>query len=58
MRRSAIARRVVQSAGFVARHKKNPGAEISIFGQERIEETVKLCKMNLAVHGLAGQFNS
>jgi type I restriction enzyme M protein len=27
---------------------------ISIYGQERVAETVRLCKMNLAVHGLAG----
>lgn len=44
----------VQSARFVEEHKKNPSAEISIYGQERVAETVKLCKMNLAVHGLAG----
>lgn len=44
----------VQSARFVEKHKKNPTAEISIYGQERVAETVKLCKMNLAVHGLAG----
>jgi type I restriction enzyme M protein len=44
----------VQSAHFVEEHKKNPSAEISIYGQERVTETVKLCKMNLAVHGLAG----
>jgi type I restriction enzyme M protein len=44
----------VQSARFVEEHKKNPTAEISIYGQERVAETVKLCKMNLAVHGLAG----
>ena len=44
----------VQSARFVEEHKKNPSAEISIYGQERVAETVRLCKMNLAVHGLAG----
>jgi len=44
----------VQSARFVEEHKKNPGAEISIYGQERVAETVRLAKMNLAVHGLAG----
>ena len=44
----------VQSARFVGEHKKNPSAEISIYGQERVAETVRLCKMNLAVHGLAG----
>jgi type I restriction enzyme M protein len=44
----------VQSARFVENHKKNPSAEISVYGQERIAETVRLCKMNLAVHGLAG----
>jgi type I restriction enzyme M protein len=44
----------VQSARFVQKHKKNPSTEISIYGQERVAETVRLCKMNLAVHGLAG----
>ncbi|MGK2906747.1 MAG: type I restriction-modification system subunit M [Desulfuromonadales bacterium] len=44
----------VQSANFVAGHKKNPGSEISIYGEERVAETVRLCKMNLAVHGLSG----
>lgn len=41
----------VQSADFVARHK---GGTLSVYGQERVEETVRLCKMNLAVHGLGG----
>jgi len=44
----------VQSARFVEEHKKRAANEISIYGQERVAETVKLCKMNLAVHGLAG----
>ena len=44
----------VQSAAFVERHLRNPSEEISIYGQERVAETVRLCKMNLAVHGLAG----
>ncbi len=44
----------VQSARFVEEHKKNPGAELSIYGQERVAETVRLNKMNLAVHGIAG----
>ena len=44
----------VQSARFVKEHKVNPGAEISIYGQERVSETVRLAKMNLAVHGLGG----
>lgn len=35
--------------------KKNPTPEISIFGQERVVETIRLAKMNLAVHGLAGE---
>jgi type I restriction enzyme M protein len=43
-----------KSARFVEEHKKDPGREISIYGQERAESTVRLCNMNLAVHGLAG----
>jgi type I restriction enzyme M protein len=44
----------VQSARFVGNHKKNPNAEIMVYGQEKTAETVRLCKMNLAVHGLSG----
>ncbi|WP_419594076.1 N-6 DNA methylase [Thiolapillus sp.] len=44
----------VQSARFVREHKANAMEEISIYGQERVAETVRLGKMNLAVHGLAG----
>ena len=44
----------VQSAAFVERHQGNPTQEISIYGQERVSETVRLAKMNLAVHGLTG----
>ena len=44
----------VQSAEFIERHKKRAVDEISIYGQEKIRETVNLCKMNLAVHGLSG----
>lgn len=44
----------VQSARFVAEHKKNPSDELSIHGQEKVDETTALCRMNLAVHGLEG----
>lgn len=44
----------LQCARFVVERQKNPGAEISIHGQERVAETVRLDKMNLAVHGLSG----
>lgn len=44
----------VQSAHFIEEHKKNPASEISIFGQEKTAATIRLCKMNLAVHGLSG----
>lgn len=44
----------VQSARFVAEHKKNPSAELSIHGVEKTDETGRLARMNLAVHGLEG----
>jgi type I restriction enzyme M protein len=53
----------VQSARFVAEHKRSgdseegtraAATEISIYGQEKTGETVKLCRMNLAIHGLEG----
>jgi type I restriction enzyme M protein len=43
----------VQSARFVAEHRKNTD-KLSIHGQEKVGDTVKLCRMNLAVHGLEG----
>jgi type I restriction enzyme M protein len=44
----------VSSARFVAEHKKNPTAELSIHGIEKTDETGRLCRLNLAVHGLEG----
>ncbi len=44
----------VQSGRFVAARKKNPSSELSIHGQERVDATVRLCRMNLAIHGLEG----
>jgi type I restriction enzyme M protein len=44
----------VQSAAFVEEHNKNAGDELSCFGQEKTGDTVRLAKMNLAVHGLQG----
>lgn len=45
----------VQSARFIQNHKKHAMDEISIYGQEKTAETVNLCKMNLAIHGLSGE---
>ncbi len=45
----------VQSAHFVERHHRSPGDELSIYGQEKTGETVRLAKMNLAIHGLSGE---
>ena len=45
----------VQSAEFVRRHKKNATNELTVFGTEKASDTVKLAKMNLAVHGLSGK---
>lgn len=44
----------VQSAAFVEGHQKVAGDELSCFGQEKTADTVRLAKMNLAVHGLQG----
>lgn len=44
----------VQSARFVAEHQKNPAAELAICGVEKTDETGRLCRLNLAVHGLEG----
>ena len=55
----------VQSARFVAEHRRSatggangePGRTLSIFGQEKVAETVRLCRMNLAVNGLEGDID-
>ncbi len=46
----------VQSAHFVKQHQGNVNGDgdTSIYGQEKITQTVRLAKMNLAVHGLEG----
>ena len=47
----------VQSARFVDEHRNGKTGRLSIYGQERVDETLRLCKMNLAVHGLEGQIS-
>jgi type I restriction enzyme M protein len=44
----------VHSADFVRRHHKSPATEINIFGVEKMSDTLRLCRLNLAVHGLSG----
>ena len=44
----------VEAARFSRGHKSKPSDTISVYGMERVAETVRLCRMNLAVHGQAG----
>ena len=49
----------VQSAAFIKEHRKELEAEgketsVFVYGQEKVSETVKLARMNLAVNGLRG----
>lgn len=44
----------VHSAEFVRRHHKAPESEISVFGVEKMADTLRLCRLNLAIHGLSG----
>jgi type I restriction enzyme M protein len=44
----------VHSADFVRRHNAAPEREISVYGVEKMSDTQKLCRLNLAVHGLSG----
>lgn len=48
----------VQSAKFRSRHLNGNNKVLSIYGQEKVDNTVRLCKMNLAVHGLEGDIKS
>jgi type I restriction enzyme M protein len=45
----------VHSAHFVERHRHSPGDELSAYGQEKTGDTVRLAKMDLAIHGLSGE---
>jgi type I restriction enzyme M protein len=45
----------VHSADFVRAHQQEPGKELSLFGIEKTRETLRLAKMNLAIHGLSGE---
>ena len=44
----------VQSADFVQAHHRSANTSLSVYGQEKTAATVKLGKMNMAVHGLYG----
>lgn len=49
----------VQSLEFVRHHlkngaQKNSASKIAVYGQEKTEQTVRIAKMNLALHGLSG----
>jgi type I restriction enzyme M protein len=44
----------VQSAHFVEQKKKDPNRVLTFKGQEKNPTTIRLAKMNLAVHGLEG----
>ena len=44
----------VEASRFSKDHKAKPSDTISVYGMERVAETVRLCRMNLAVHGQAG----
>jgi len=44
----------VQSAHFVERLHKNPTETLTFYGVEKNATTIRLAKMNLAVHGLEG----
>ena len=44
----------VQSARFVERRHENPVDKLTFYGLEKNATTIRLAKMNLAVHGLEG----
>lgn len=44
----------VQSARFVERREENPTDKLTFYGLEKNTTTIRLAKMNLAVHGLEG----
>jgi type I restriction enzyme M protein len=54
--------RFVQSARFVSEHraehrKTGAAGDLAICGVEKVDETGRLCRLNLAVHGLEGNIS-
>src|SRR5271166_3028371 len=47
----------VQSAHFIEEMKKNPTEQVTFYGMEKNPTTIRLAKMNLAVHGLEGNID-
>ncbi|AVJ56733.1 DNA methyltransferase [Idiomarina sp. OT37-5b] len=47
----------VQSAHFIERMHKSPQDLVTFYGAEKNPTTIRLAKMNLAVHGLEGRIN-
>lgn len=45
----------VQTAHFIEKFKKDISKTVTFYGQEKTAATIKLAKMNLAVHGLEGK---
>lgn len=45
----------VQSAHFIEKMAKDPNEAATFYGQEKNSTTIRLAKMNLAVHGLEGK---
>lgn len=45
----------VQSAHFIETMKENPSTRVHFYGMEKNPTTIRLAKMNLAVHGLEGK---
>jgi len=44
----------VQSSYFIESHGQDTGRKVTFYGQEKTATTIRLAKMNLAVHGLEG----
>lgn len=47
----------VQSSHFIERHGQDTSHRVTFFGQEKTATTIRLAKMNLAVHGLEGDIH-
>lgn len=45
----------VQSSHFIEEHGKSTSGSVTFYGQEKTPTTIRLAKMNLAVHGLEGK---
>jgi type I restriction enzyme M protein len=48
---------LVECARYASLHTRSPRSSVTLYGQEKVSKTVRLCKINLFLHGLHGEID-